>query len=259
MTSPERHHAPPALARCGLRLLVAAAFLMVGASALSQPPPVPAKRGSDTSGPGWTSLTPDQRSILAPLQSDWASIDAARKAKWLDLAARYPKMSPGDQQRIQARMSEWARMSPQERAQARLNFQQVKQLPQQERQVQWEAYRALPESERKALATRAAAPAKPREPAGKPTPEVSSKRNIVANPSLSAAPVKPVAPTVVQAAPGATTTLVTRQPAPPTHQQAGMPKIAATPGFVDRNTLLPQRGTQSAGVRNPASAPAGRP
>ncbi|HEY6355869.1 MAG TPA: hypothetical protein VIY30_15385, partial [Burkholderiaceae bacterium] len=77
--------------------------------------------------------------------------------------------------------------------------------------------------------------------------------------SLTAAPVKPVAPTVVQAAPGATTTLVTRQPAPPAHQQAGMPKIAATPGFVDRNTLLPQRGAQSAGVRTSASAPASRP
>jgi hypothetical protein len=118
---------------------------------------------------------------------------------------------------------------------------------------------ALPESERKALATRASATARPSEPGGKPAPELSSKRNIVANPSLPAAPVKPVAPTVVQAAPGATTTLVTRQPAPPSHQQAGMPKIAATPGFVDRNTLLPQRGAQSAGVRTAASAPTSRP
>jgi len=71
--------------------------------------------------------------------------------------------------------------------------------------------------------------------------------------------VKRVAPTVVHVGPGAKTTLVTRQPAPPAHQQAGMPKIAATPGFVDRNTLLPQRGAQSAGVRTSASAPANRP
>jgi hypothetical protein len=158
---------------------------------------------------------------------------------------------------MQARMSEWARMTPQDRAQARLNFQQAKQLPNQDRQDQWQAYQALPESERKALADRAAA--KAHEGSAKGPPELSTKRNIVANPSLSATPVKPVAPTVVQAAPGATTTLVTRQPAPPAHQQAGMPKIAATPGFVDRNTLLPQRGTQSAGVRSSASAPTSKP
>ncbi|HEU5293531.1 MAG TPA: DUF3106 domain-containing protein [Burkholderiaceae bacterium] len=235
-------------------LLLAAAVLLTGISAAAQPQPLPVKRTGDAPGPSWTSLSAEQRAILAPLQNDWPSIDGPRKAKWLELAARYPKMPPDDQQRLQARMTEWARLSPQERAQARANFQQVKQLPQQERHDQWEAYRALPESERKALASRAAT--KGTEPAGKPTPEPSSKRNIVANPSLSAPPVKPVAPTVVQAAPGATTTLVTRQPAPPAHQQAGLPKIAATPGMVDRNTLLPQRGTQSAGVRSPASAPA---
>jgi len=255
MTSPLRRR--KACATALSRLLLAAAALAAGAGAVAQPQPPPVKRGADTAGPTWASLNPEQRTILAPLQSDWPSIDAPRKAKWLNLANRYPKMPVADQQRIQARMTEWARMSPQERAQARLNYQQVKQLPKQERQDQWEAYRALPESERKALASRAAT--KATEPAGKPTPELSSKRNIVANPSLSAAPVKPVAPTVVQAAPGVTTTLVTRQPTPPAHQQAGMPKIAATPGFVDRNTLLPQRGTQSAGVRSSASAPASHP
>jgi Protein of unknown function (DUF3106) len=252
---------PPcaAVALRWMRPLVASVAIALAAAAAAQPKPPPIQRTADAAGPTWASLSPEQRSALAPLKDDWSSIDAPRKAKWLDLAGRYPKMPPSEQKRMQARMTEWARLSPQERAQARLNFQQAKQLPNQERQDQWSAYQALPESERKALASRAKTPQKTNEPAGKPAPELSSKRNIVANPSLSAAPVKPVAPTVVQAAPGATTTLVTRQPAPPTHQQAGMPKIAATPGFVDRNTLLPQRGAQSAGVRTSASAPAGRP
>jgi Protein of unknown function (DUF3106) len=247
-----------AVSRC-LRPLLASGAIVFAAVVSAQPKPLPVQRTADAAGPPWASLSPEQRSALAPLKDDWSSIDAPRKAKWLDLAGRYPKMPPSEQKRMQARMTEWARLSPQERAQARLNFQQAKQLPNQERQDQWSAYQALPESERKALASRAKATQKAGEPAAKPTPEQSSKRNIVANPSLSAAPVKPVAPTVVQAAPGATTTLVTRQPAPPAHQQAGMPKIAATPGFVDRNTLLPQRGAQSAGVRTSASAPAGRP
>lgn len=248
-----------AAARHWLQPLLASLVLGVATAAVAQPQPSPVRRSVDGGGPSWATLSPEQRSVLAPLKDDWSSIDSPRKAKWLDLAARYPKMPPSDQSRMQARMTEWARLSPQQRAQARLNFQQAKQLPNQDRQNQWDAYRALPESERKALASRANAAAKVGEPAGKPAPELSSKRNIVANPSLSATPVKPVAPTVVQAAPGATTTLVTRQPSPPTHQQAGLPKIAATPGFVDRNTLLPQRGAQSAGVRSSASAPTNKP
>ena len=35
-------------------------------------------------------------------------------------------------------------------------------------------------------------------------------------------------------------------PVPPRHQQAGMPKIATNSDFVDRHTLLPQRGPQAA-------------
>jgi hypothetical protein len=63
---------------------------------------------------------------------------------------------------------------------------------------------------------------------------------------------------VIQAAPGATTTLVTRRPTPPAHQQAGLPKIAATPEFVNKSTLLPQRGPQGAAVR-PAGEPPAQP
>ncbi|HSB24919.1 MAG TPA: DUF3106 domain-containing protein [Burkholderiaceae bacterium] len=234
------------------------ALLLAGTTAHAQPP-APVKRPAESGGPSWASLTPEQRSVLAPLQNEWPSIDATRKAKWLNLAARYPKLPADDQRRIHERMTQWAHMSPQERAQARLNYQQAKQLPKEERQDQWHAYQALPESERKALANRAQAGAKA-QPAGKPMPEPSNKRNMVVNPANSSARVKPVAPTVVQAVPGATTTLVTRQPTPPAHQPAGLPKIAATPGFVDRNTLLPQRGPQGASIRLPASSPSpGKP
>jgi hypothetical protein len=244
------------------RLALVAALALGAASLMAQPQPSPVKpRPIESAGPTWQSLSPQQRAALAPLQNDWASIDAPRKAKWLDIAARYPKLPPSEQQRLQARMTEWARMSPSERARARLNYQEVKQFPNQERQDRWQAYQALPESQRQELAKRdkSGAPPKPPAPAAKPAPELSAKRNIVPNPSHSGGPARAVAPTVVQASPGATTTLVTRQPAPPAHQQAGMPKITATPGFVDRNTLLPKRGPQVAGVRSAASAPASRP
>lgn len=256
-----------ALTRPGSRLsgcvwaALALVLVLAVPSLRAQPQPSPVKRATiESTGPSWQALSPQQRTSLAPLQNDWASIDAPRKAKWLDIAARYPKLPPSEQQRLQTRMTEWARMTPSERARARLNYQEVKQLPNQERQDRWQAYQALPEDQRQALATRSkGGAAKSPASAAKPPPELGAKRNIVPNPSHSGGPTRPVAPTVVQASPGATTTLVTRQPTPPAHQQAGMPKIAATPGFVDGNTLLPKRGPQVAGVRSAASAPAARP
>ena len=252
--------APGSLLRLRVRAWIALVLMAASVTTLmAQPQPSPVKRPPiESTGPSWQSLSAQQRNSLAPLQQDWASIDAPRKSKWLDIAARYPKLPPSEQERLQARMTEWARMAPSERARARLNYQEVKQLPNQERQDKWQAYQALPPDQRQALASRGtgAAPPKPAQPGAKPPPEAGVKRNIVPNPSHSGGPTKPVAPTVVQSSPGATTTLVTRQPTPPAHQQAGMPKIAATPGFVDRNTLLPKRGPQVAGVRSAASAPA---
>jgi hypothetical protein len=54
---------------------------------------------------------------------------------------------------------------------------------------------------------------------------------------------------------------MTARAAPPAHHQTGMPKIAATPGFVDPATLLPKRGPQGAAVRSAAasSEPAAQP
>jgi hypothetical protein len=57
----------------------------------------------------------------------------------------------------------------------------------------------------------------------------------------------------VQASVGASTRPISERPTPPRHQQVGMPKIAATPGFVNGTTLLPQRGPQGAAAE-PATA-----
>jgi hypothetical protein len=58
----------------------------------------------------------------------------------------------------------------------------------------------------------------------------------------------------LQAQPGATTTTINKRPAPPPHQQTGLPKIAASQGFVDKSTLLPKRGPQAAATR-PSKSP----
>lgn len=238
-------------------LIASVAFsLVIGAAAWAQsaPPPRPAApAATDGGGPAWSTLTQPQRRALAPLEKDWAHIDASRKQKWLEIAARYPTMPESERQRMQERMAEWARLSPTERGKARLSYQEAKQLSPQERQARWEAYQALPEDQRKALADRAQPqPDKPRLPASAPL-VVVPKQNLVA--SAPAKPTaKPVAPTVVQASPGATTRLMTRPAAPPAHHQPGQPKIAATPNQVDRSTLLPKRGPQAAATLHAASA-----
>jgi len=213
------------------------------------------------SGPKWSELTPIQRNSLRPLERDWSTIDADRKEKWIEIAQRIPGMSPAERDRIQARMTEWARLSPSERGQARIGFQQATRVSPKDRQAQWEAYQALPAEQKRQLQARAIpqATSAASKPNGQRSDKVQRKSNIVPNPSDSAQP-KSVGPTVVQAQPGATTTLVSKRPNPPAHQQTGMPKIAATPEFVDKTTLLPQRGPQAAATRSAAaSTPTPRP
>lgn len=208
-------------------------------------------------GPTWASLSRDQRTALAPLQRDWATLDATQKRKWLEVAARFPAMPVEERTRVQERMSDWARMTPQERGRARLRFQQARRVEPQERQARWEAYQALPPAERRQFISRsqsATADAAERAPRAAP----QGKSNIVPNPA-HAAPPKAVAPIVVQAKPGASTTLMSRKPAPPPHQQIGLPKIVATPEFVDSATLLPQRGAQGAAIRAPSPPPPAPP
>ena len=250
---------------CGAALIAAAAWAQpsavpaAAASAAVPPaavvPVVP--RAAVSPNAAWAALTPAQRATLKPLEREWGAINGNRRQKWLEVAERLPRMSADDRARVQARMVEWATMTPQQRAQVRLQFQEAKQVAPQNRKESWDAYQALPPDERSRLAVRAAGEANPAASAvtadtrrgaraERGTPQVKS--NIVATPGPAPAP-RAVAPTIVQAQTGATTTLMSRRPAPPSHQQVGLPKIAATPEFVDSATLLPQRGAQGAGVR----------
>lgn len=249
------------LSSCTLPGLAAVAALLVAfaTGAGAQTAQNPAARAAAESGPRWQDLSPAQRSALKPLERNWSTTDSSSKQKWLEIAARYPSLPPAEQQRISNRMNEWVKLSPAERGQARLNFQAARQLTPEERQARWQAYQALPPEQRVKLAERAAPGTNPsaargnevqRKPAAPVRDGVQTKSNIVPNPAY-AAPPRAVAPTVVQAGPGATTSLMSKRPAPPTHQQPGLPKIAASPGFVDKQTLLPQRGPQGAAAVAP--------
>ncbi len=218
----------------------------------------------------WHQLSGAQRQVLAPLQEHWAGMDDISRDKWLGVAERYPKLSPAEQGRVRERMAQWSKVPAQERGEARLRFQQSRQLTPDERQKKWEAYQALSAEDRTDLQRQGLRRAKPvflgdntpgpreakqafaikRNPA---TTQTDRKSNVVPTPNGNALASASVAPTIVKGGTGATTTLVTQRPSPPLHQQSGLPKITATKGFVDPVTLLPQRGAQGAGM---AAAPA---
>lgn len=231
-----------------LRALLLWASLLLGVMASSS------VLAAASDGAAWSALTASQKQVLAPLQKDWPSLDAQRRQKWLEVASRFGGLPAEEQERVKERMVEWARMTPGQRARARLVFQEARQLPADERQARWEAYRSLSPEARQALAQRAVPAARPasavaRTEAGTGNP--GPKRNLV-QAGTAQAP-KAVTPTVQQARPGATTTPMSTRAAPPLHQQAGLPKIAATPTFVNPATLLPKRGPQGAAVRSVAA------
>jgi hypothetical protein len=204
-------------------------------------------------GPRWRDLTRTQRQSLAPLETVWTTITIDRKLKWIEIAQRMPAMPEDERARVQLRMAEWVMLGPAERGIARLNFQEAKQVDPEVRQAQWKAYQALPDDQKRQLADSRKVQPQSRPPTASMTSgsrsakvvDADKKSKIVTNPTF-ATPPTPIAPTLLHPSYGATTTLVTKKPSPPLHQQVGLPKIATTPEFVDPKTLLPRRGPQAA-------------
>jgi Protein of unknown function (DUF3106) len=106
----------------------------------------------DNSPLSWARLTSAEHLALAPFEPLWDSFSDERKRKWLKIASRYPKMSPDAQKRLHDRMSEWVRMTPDQRRVARENYQVSKELPRETRQNAWKAYQQLPEDQKERLA-----------------------------------------------------------------------------------------------------------
>lgn len=204
-------------------------------------------------GPSWAQLTVAQQTALRPLARDWAQIDDVRRQKWLEIAARFDRMSPAEQARVQERMRAWAELSPGERGQARFNFREAQRLRPEARQSDWEAYLQLSEEDRRRLAR--SAPPTVAEPASPGQRRIRKD----ADPEAGGPRARVVAPTLVQAPQGVSTRPITQAPSPPLHQQPGLPKIATSPDFIDPATLLPQRGPQGAAGTPERAAPARRP
>lgn len=100
----------------------------------------------------WQKLDAQQQNALAPLAPHWSQISAAQKNKWLTMSKNFDKLSTKEQVMLHERMSDWAALSPQQRAQARLIFNETKGIGSEEKKSHWEAYQALSAEEKKKLA-----------------------------------------------------------------------------------------------------------
>ena len=102
--------------------LVAAAGLGASVASAAQaeyagPSTTPLAAKAEAGGPQWNDLSAAHRKVLAPLANDWNGLDARSKERWVDVAGRYPKMAPDEQQRANQRMGEWAHMTVAQRTQ----------------------------------------------------------------------------------------------------------------------------------------------
>lgn len=89
------------------------------------PPRVEAQPGNDA-GPSWAAMSATHREVLRPLKTIWRTMSAAQHRKWQLIADRISGKAPEARQRLHDRMVAWARMTPAERANARLAFLRAK-------------------------------------------------------------------------------------------------------------------------------------
>ena len=149
------------LVAVGLLIFSSPGFSQTPKSAVTASAPASAKPAA--SGPSWSELTPVQQQALAPLAPSWnTGMSEPQKRKWLEISKNYSALSPEGQATLNSRMNDWVSLSPQQRAQARLNFGKTKELSRQltpeEKKAQWEAYQALSPEEKLKLAEKSPKP-----------------------------------------------------------------------------------------------------
>ena len=219
----------------------AAIWCLIPPSAHAQGPvSAPQATQAVNAHPAWSELTPVQQRILGPLQPLWDTMPELNRRKWLRIAERYPKFSPDEQARLQTRMAEWVKMTPQQRRLARENYQITRALPAEKKAEAWDKYQQLPEEQKKKLAAAERVPRRPGAvsalPSGKRLPSDTSHQihqdkkpaSLTARPASAAAAKGGTADASV-AAPAATPPAnAPASPAPPAVPEGGPEASAAT-------------------------------
>ena len=177
---------------------MARSFLAVVAIALGLGHLAPAQAVVPTlEQPVWLELTADQRKVLAPLSGEWDRLASWRRQKWLGIAQRYPALGAEERARVQRRMVDWVKLSPDERKIAREKYKNLQKAPQEHKETfkqKWNEYKQLPEEEKQRL-KEAAAKAKP---LPKPGAMVAPNPALVAPPPAAPPPAVETPPTTAQ-------------------------------------------------------------
>jgi len=154
--------------------------------------------------------------MLESLSGTWQTMTAEQQGKWRLIADRSQNKPQQVQRRLAARIAEWARLPPRQRAHARLNFLELaKRYNPRQRKAQWHAYQTA-----------------------KPNPEQAAigRRQAVVVP-----------PALVQASPGATTVLLS--------QLFDLPTLDEVPEDGSKATPEPS-SVEGSGPPNPRAASA---
>jgi hypothetical protein len=146
-------------------LLIAGGVLICqhsGAAATTdahKPPAVPpAQPKKIANGPSWQALTTAQQLALVPLAGEWDSMDSSRKEKWIAIGNRYARMSPAEQTRIQTRMRDWVKLTPEQRRSVRQSYVRSKKLDANQKATQWQQYQQLSDEQKAQLAKQKLSP-----------------------------------------------------------------------------------------------------
>lgn len=197
------------------------------------------------SGPGWETLTTPQKLALYPLAERWAYISETQKHRWLTLAISFPALSPEEQKKFLDRITDWANLSAQQRNQARLNYAVTNRLARDDKRAQWEAYQALSDSERRALAARATP-----KPTGAATAlrPVSRKKLVQVPAATQMNPNRPNAPKIPLWGDSPHRAAV---PVPIPHAAPGTSTVSPPSGSV----VLPAPGVETVPIAAPTAVP----
>jgi hypothetical protein len=114
----------------------------------------PATASAPKHSGNWDDLSLVQQKILAPLEEDWSYLSKERRQKWIQVANLYPKMKRAEQERLQSRMNEWAKLSQKDRRIARDNYLSSLRFPAEEKASAWQAYQQLSPEDKKKLAAK---------------------------------------------------------------------------------------------------------
>lgn len=101
--------------------------------------------------PLWSDLNRAQQAALAPFEPEWNSWAVPEKKSWVALADRLPRMSTAKRETAQRRIIEWAKLTPDQRRQARANYRLAKERPVDARVTEWENYRSMTQEQQRVL------------------------------------------------------------------------------------------------------------